>query len=190
MLGLKRGTVVLVPYKKAWQVLFEKEKELLEKQIGNFLADIQHIGSTSIPGINAKPILDIAIGVMSLKEAHKFLVARMQRLGYELRPRENANAYELLFVKGPESRRTHYVHVIRYRGRKWNKARLFRDYLRTHPKRAQQYAALKKELVKKYAHDRFNYTKGKEVFIKKTLKIAEKLVLPQKRSSLRKSGLK
>lgn len=115
----------------------------------------------------------MSIGVRSLKEARKRLIKPMERVGYELSHRSR-NPHELLFTKGPVSKRTHYIHVLRHGGAIWKQDLLFRDYLRTHPKRAKQYAILKKKLAKKYANDRFVYTKGKETFIKETLKIAGK----------------
>lgn len=100
MIGLKRGTVKLMPHNKVWFSIFEKEKKHLKKKLGNLAIDIQHIGSTSIPGIPAKPIIDIAVGVRSLKDVKKFPKS-LKSLGYKLR-KKGSTPHNILFVKGPE----------------------------------------------------------------------------------------
>lgn len=174
MIGLKRGTVKLLPHNKKWHSLFEKEKKLMEQSIGDLVLDIQHIGSTSIPGIPAKPIIDISVGIRSMKNARK-LVKSFEAMGYEWRndtPWKNDNT-QLLFVKGPESKRTHYVHLMRYKGKIWNNDVLFRDYLRKNKARAKKYAELKRDLAKRHANDRATYTESKSSFIFETLALAK-----------------
>ena len=175
MIGLKRGTVKLLPHNKKWKLLFEKEKRLFQKQLGGLAVDIQHIGSTSIPGIPAKPIIDVSIGVRVMKDAAK-LVKPLQKLGYELRREFGGPHVQTLFVKGPESKRTHYLHVMKHRGTLWKNDLLFRDYLRKNPARAKQYTELKKKLAGKHADDRGTYTRRKAKFILETIKLARKVL--------------
>ena len=178
MLGLKRGTVRLVPHNPKWAELFEREKQLLKNTFGDAIIAIEHIGSTAIPGISAKPIIDMNIGVESLEVARS-MKGKFEKLGYEHRrfvpghTKEELKRQEL-YVKGPETKRTHYAHVTVYGSDYWKADLLFRDYLRNNPAHAQQYAQLKEELAQKYAEDRGTYTKNKEPFVNETLEMAGK----------------
>lgn len=175
MIGLKRGTVKLLPHHKKWKLLFEKEKKLFEKKLGDLVIDIQHIGSTSIPGIPAKPIIDISMGVRVMKDARR-LIKPLKELGYELRREFGGPNIQILFVKGSESKRTHYLHVMKYNGALWKNDLLFRDYLRKYPVRAKEYAELKRKLVGKHVKDRGTYTKSKAKFILETINKARKVL--------------
>jgi len=170
MIGLKRGTVKLVPHDKQWAEVFKTEREILLKSLGDSVVDIQHIGSTSISGMDAKPIIDMSAGVRRLKDADT-LVRPLHRLGYKFYRKFGR---QVLFAKGPDEKRTHYLHVMRYKGAKWNSDLLFRTYLRSHIQRAKVYADLKSRLAKQYPNDREKYTAGKNRFIKETLRLARK----------------
>ncbi len=178
MIGLQRGTVKLSPHNPEWAELFEQEKKLLINTFGDPILAVEHIGSTAIPGIPAKPIIDMNVGVASLEVA-RVMKEKFEALGYEHRPfvpgqtKEDLQRQEL-YVKGSEERRTHYVHVMVHGSDHWKDDILFRDYLRQHPSRARQYAELKGKLATKHADDRTAYTKGKEQFIQETLRRAEK----------------
>lgn len=178
MIGLKRGTVKLVPHNPKWAELFEKEKQLLKSTFGNTIIAIEHIGSTAIPGLPAKPIIDMNIGVESLGVA-RGMKEKFEKLGYVHRPFVPGHTIDglqrqELYAKGPEAKRTHYAHVTVYESDYWKTGLLFRDYLRQHPGRAKQYAELKESLAKKYAEDRETYTKNKDRFISATLEMAKK----------------
>ena len=169
-LGLKRGSVKLNPYQKKWSGEFEKERQRLLKKLGNLVVDVQHIGSTSVPGLTAKPIIDMSAGVRRFKDAKK-LTKPLRELGYNFdRPFQN----QIFFAKGPDAKRTHYLHVMRYNGAKWRNDAVFRDYLRTHSKRAKAYTTLKVKLAKRYQNERQKYSDGKDRFIKETLRLAKK----------------
>ena len=168
MIGLKRGIVKLASHDKKWAVAFEREKKNLMKSIGRFVVDIQHVGSTAVKGIHAKPIIDMSAGLRKLSDAKK-LLKPLAKLGYNFYRQFDQ---QTLFAKGPDAKRTHYLHVMRYKGAKWKSDALFRDYLLTHPARAKAYADLKKKLAKKYPADREKYTAGKNSFIKATLRLA------------------
>jgi GrpB-like predicted nucleotidyltransferase (UPF0157 family) len=178
MIGLKRGTVKLVPHNPKWAELFEEEKQLLIKTFGDTILAIEHIGSTAIPGIPAKPIIDINVGVESL-DAARNMKEKFEKLGYEHRPfvpgkTKDDLKWQELYVKGPEARRTHHVHVTVLGNNYWKNDLLFRDFLRKNPERAKQYANLKEALAQKHADDRGTYTKSKEQFISETLEMAKK----------------
>jgi len=170
MIGLKRGSVKLVPHHKGWSRVFKLERKRLINKLGKAVVDIQHVGSTAISGIHAKPIIDMSAGVRRLSDAQK-LVRPLSRMGYRF---YRKFGQQILFAKGPDAKRTHYLHVMRYNGAKWKSDMLFREYLLTHPRRAMAYAKLKKKLAKRFPDDRQLYSDGKDSFIKATLVVAGK----------------
>lgn len=170
MLGLERGVVRLAPHQAVWSVLFEEEKGRLEKALGSAVLDVQHIGSTSIPGIKAKPILDVGVAVRNFEEAF-VLIPKVERLGYLYRG-ENGIPRRHYFVKGTPERRTHHLHMVELDSEEWTKNLLFRDYLRRHPEAARAYQALKEALATQYPRDREAYTDGKHAFVQEVLQKA------------------
>ncbi|WP_205665661.1 GrpB family protein [Anoxybacter fermentans] len=171
LLGLKRGIVKLHPYTNEWKRLYEEEKNLLWSSIGNYVVDIQHIGSTSIPGIEAKPIIDIMVGVRNLEDGEK-CVEFLEKLGYEYKG-EHGIPGRLFFAKGDSTMRTHHLHMVEWNSDFWRNHLLFRNYLRKHEDVAEEYLKLKRELAEKFAKDRDAYTAGKADFIQRVLKKAD-----------------
>ena len=163
MIGLKRGVVKLKYYNKEWTKLYDKEAKLISSIISDYLVDIQHIGSTAIPGTIAKPIIDIAVAIDNLSNT-KQIVKLLEEEGYEYRG-EQGIPDRHLFVKGDEECRTHHIHVMINTSFEWKKHILFRDFLKQHPAEAKQYSELKMKLAKEFEHDRGKYTDGKEEFI-------------------------
>lgn len=176
-IGLKRGTVILKQHHDEWGKLFKDEKATLEKAFGNIIIAIEHIGSTAMPNISAKPIVDINIGVKSLEVARD-MKEKFEKLGYKHRPftsdkiRDDLQ-WEELYVKGSESKRTHYVHVSVHGGEHWEHDLIFRDYIREHPEEANRYEKLKQNLAAQYAENRGMYTKGKKDYIDSVVKKAK-----------------
>ncbi len=170
MIGLKRGAVKLLPYNAKWAEEFEKEKKRLFGALGDKVISIQHIGSTSVPGLDAKPIIDLALGIRRFKDAEK-LMKPLAQLGYNF---DRKFQYQRFLAKGPDTKRTRYLHVMRFNGKKWRNDKLFRDYLRTHPKQAKAYSDPKRNLSKQYPDKRQKYSDGKDKFVKKTLRMASK----------------
>lgn len=170
MIGLQRGIVKLVPYTSEWKRLFDEEERALRSSIGNYVIDIQHVGSTAIPGIEAKPIIDIAVALKRLEYVEK-CIKPMERLGYEYKvDRDSSGQY--FFAKGKPSSRTHYVHMVEWNSDNWKNYLLFRDYLRVNKEVARKYAKLKRELVQKFQGSREFYTPGKAEFIESVLRSA------------------
>jgi len=169
MLGLKRGKVKLSLYNPKWAEFFEKEKKMLQKSLRKMIIDIQHVGSTAVSGILAKPIIDIAVAVprLSRKEPEKY-IKPLKKIGYEYRGEDRPR--EHLFVKGSGEKRICHLHMVKFDSQAWKNYLLFRDYLRTHKKIAAEYAKLKLELAKKFSGNRKLYTAGKDKFIQKVLK--------------------
>jgi GrpB-like predicted nucleotidyltransferase (UPF0157 family) len=168
VIGLERGIVRLAPYTNHWQRLFEEEKVRIQTAIGRWVLDIQHVGSTAIPGIVAKPILDIGVAVESFEKA-SVCIEPMERLGYEYRG-ENGIPRRHFFVMGDP--RTHHVHVNEILGRDWENQIFFRDYLILHPEFAKQYTTLKLRLAERFPTDREAYLEGKAPFIERVLRLA------------------
>jgi GrpB-like predicted nucleotidyltransferase (UPF0157 family) len=171
-IGLKRGTVILKKYHKEWARAFEAEKKNLQNLLGHVALDIQHIGSTAVPGLVAKPIIDILMAVKSLGDVSS-LRPLLEKAGYEYRKNGSGNK-QILFVKGPEELRTHYLHITELGGSVWQNDIAFRDYLRSHPKAVEEYQKIKEILASKYGDKREDYTAGKSEFIETILSQARK----------------
>lgn len=170
MIGLKRGTVSLAKHYEEWAREFDKEKENLQKLVGDIALDIQHIGSTSIPNLSAKPIIDILMAVKSLSDVSK-IQKTLEDNGYEYRENGTDNI-QVLFAKGSEDNRTHYLHITELESKEWQNSIGFRDYMRTHPEEVKEYDALKRELAEKYPDNRGEYTASKKSYVEGVFKKA------------------
>ena len=166
MLGLKRGTVILSPHESEWETEAAHRIAELKEIFGDGAADIQHVGSTAVRGIRAKPIVDLAVGMRDLSSLPGFLPLLAER-GY-VGPKEERPG-EFLFVRGTEEIRTHHVHVVRFGSAPWRNSIRFRDRLNGDPELAAAYDRLKAELFERYASDRASYTAGKAAFIAEVL---------------------
>ena len=139
-LGLARGTVELVPHDSSWASLFDIEAKALSQKLGIETKTIHHVGSTAIPGIDAKPILDIAVSVDSVDIADKW-AKPLRTIGYWDKGKEQDTPDRRFFAKGPEDNRTVYLHVVNQK--EFSKLIKFRDMLRAVPELASQYSQLK-----------------------------------------------
>jgi len=168
MLGLEPKIVRVVPYQDGWPRLFEEEKIRLQTVLGEYVLDIQHVGSTSIPGLPAKPILDIAIAVDNFESA-KVCIQPIEGLGYVYRG-ENGIPRRHYLRKGDP--RTHHIHMNEVGSVDWVNQILFRDYLIKHPETMQAYAELKIALAQRFPTDRDSYLAEKAPFIEHILRLA------------------
>jgi len=166
MIGLENGVVKLIPYQSEWKKLFEEERDLLNSVLADII--VEHIGSTSIPGIHAKPIIDIMVGVKDIKEGFKF-IKPIEKLGYEYKG-EYGIPGRLFFIKEICQMRTHHIHMVEYCSEFWNTHLFFRNYLIKNKDVARKYEKLKIELASKFEKDRNAYTEGKADFIREVLK--------------------
>lgn len=171
-IGLHRAIVRIVTYDPKWAEYFRTEKELLQKMMGGSALEFRHIGSTSIVGLPAKPIVDILVGVRTLVEVEPF-VKDLKLIGYEDRGNGDKPGRRY-FVKGAAEKRTHHLNFCELNGLFWTQHVSFRDYLEKHPDARNQYAELKRALAAKFPNDRPAYTKGKEEFVRSILKLAAK----------------
>lgn len=163
-LGLKRGTVQLEPHDKQWDAAAIKTIKILKSIFGDDAIDIQHIGSTAIPVIKAKPIIDIVVGVTDIDRIMTYN-EQLQQNGIFYRGSDVV--YQLLYIMGDmeNDTRTHHIHVVKWNGTEWKNYIYFRDYLNANENVALQYQKLKEKLESKYADDRVSYTKGKKDMI-------------------------
>ncbi len=169
MLGLSSKIVRVCPYTPQWSQIFSEEQSRLQACIGDSVLDIQHVGSTSIPGMAAKPILDIAVAVADFEEAAR-CVPPLEQLGYLYRG-ENGIPRRHYFVKGDPV--IHHLHMVEIQSEQWASMIGFRDHLRHHPDVVQAYAALKQQLVEQFPTDRKAYQEGKEEFIQQVLRAVQ-----------------
>jgi GrpB-like predicted nucleotidyltransferase (UPF0157 family) len=168
VLGLERGAVRLVPHAERWHDLFAEEAERLRAAVGVYVLAVEHVGSTAVCGLSAKPIIDIAAAVREITDVGKLMVP-LQRIGYEYRGEQGIPGRHF-FGKG--SPRTHHLHVVESGGDFWRSHLLFRDYLLQHRGAAEEYEALKQELAERYKENREAYTEGKAAFIEGVLRVA------------------
>jgi GrpB-like predicted nucleotidyltransferase (UPF0157 family) len=167
MLGLRRGTVQVVAYSPDWARLFQDEQARLQQALGALALDVQHIGSTAVPGLPAKPILDIGIAVASETDAAAS-VPLLAALGYTYRGDRGASEGHF-FDRGAEDNLTHYLHMLLIASPGWQNYLLFRDTLIAHPAVRDEYAQLKHDLAAAHAEDRAAYTAAKAAFVQQTL---------------------
>jgi len=162
--------ITIVPYDPSWSALFRQAASLMRNALGPVAIRIDHIGSTAIPGIAAKPIIDIQLSVASFDPLSAFRDP-LEGLGYIYRS-DNPDRMKRYFRESPGARRTH-VHV-RLHG-SWSEqfALLFRDYLRIHREAGERYAALKVDLARQFPQDREAYTNAKGPFIWATMTDAD-----------------
>jgi GrpB-like predicted nucleotidyltransferase (UPF0157 family) len=168
MLGLPIGTVILVSHSELWHQLFAEEDARIRGAVGEHILAIEHVGSTSICRLSAKPIIDIAIAVREISDVEKCIVP-IEDIGYKYRG-EFGIPGRHYFVRGEP--RTHHLHMVELRSDFWRSHLLFRDYLRQHSGVAEEYEKLKRELAQKYKKNREAYTEGKAAFIEKLLRAA------------------
>lgn len=152
----------LAEYNPEWPRLYEQEAAAIEAALGEEVIEIRHIGSTSVPGLRAKPIIDILVAVESFAPVASYS-ARLSSLGYTHQPMDTDDE-RLFFWKGIP--RTHHLHIVEYATWEHQRHIIFSEYLRTHPEVARLYVQVKQELAVAFKHNRPAYTRGKTAFIK------------------------
>ena len=165
--------VIIVEYDPLWSVLFEQEARRLHQILTQkLIICIEHFGSTAVPGLPAKPIIDLLVGVHSLAQAKLVAVSQLEAIGYSYW-RDNPDPRRMFFVKGlpPNSPRTHHIHMVEPNSVLWERL-LFRDYLRKYPDEAKRYAYLKRELAQRFATQREAYTRGKAEYVQSVMQRA------------------
>jgi GrpB-like predicted nucleotidyltransferase (UPF0157 family) len=164
--------ITLSEYDPEWPKIFEIEKQSILKTTSTWIIAVEHIGSTSIPGLIAKPIIDILAAVQSLDDA-VHIIPPLTSIGYTYCPENEVSIPERRFFnKHPGGNDGFHLHVVEYGGSFWKRHIAFRNYLRTHPEAAGEYAELKRELAIRYTNDREQYTDRKTDFVQKIERLA------------------
>lgn len=160
-------------YDPTWPQKFHEERERLEAALGDDVIDIKHVGSTSVPGLSAKPTIDLLVAVECFAPAEHY-TRLLAPLGYHHHAHE-ADHDRLFFWKG--SPRSHHVHIVEFATWEHQRHVIFRDYLRRHPEVAQEYEKIKRELATLFKTNRPAYTRGKTAFIKNIMARAVEEIL-------------
>jgi len=185
-IALDKGPVIIVDYNPNWPQMYEQEKARIQDAVGEYLIDIQHVGSTSIPGLSAKPILDIMPVIRDIALI-EHCVQPLAALDYAYAG-ENGIPGRHYFRK-PIDNTTQpsmvHLHVVEKGHDQWAMMLLFREYLRLHPQSAQQYDILKRELAATYGSDRVGYTDAKAAFVKSIIRAAVLEAMSEKKKSLK-----
>jgi len=169
VLGVKRYEVRLEPHNREWVSLFEVTRKEIQLLLGSNVKDIQHIGSTAIKDIVAKPLLDVAVIVYSLSELD---IAGMESAGFICMD-ELGVPGRCYFVKRRDGDfSTHHIHCYEEGNQNLMDCIAFRDFLNSHPHYAMQYSNLKAQLCEKFQNDRAKYTEEKTNFVKMILHLA------------------
>ncbi|ESP88179.1 GrpB family protein [Candidatus Halobonum tyrrellensis] len=166
MVGLERGTVELREWTPAWREAYEREVDRLRPLVGDAVGCFEHVGSTAVEGLAAKPVVDLLATVPDLDDVGG-PVATLEANGYERRPDDVSG--RVFLAKGPPSRRTHYLSLAEP-GSGYRREQLaFRDALRRDPRTAAEYERLKRGLAARFPDDRASYTAGKGEFVERVV---------------------
>lgn len=157
-----REEVEIAPYQPEWPAQFEMEKRRIKQALGDLAIEIHHMGSTAIPGLAAKPIIDIMIVVRQLDDAAQ-CIAPLKELGYTFI--DHPENVDRRFLRKGHHPHTHHAHIVEQDSPALKDHLAFRDALRSDPQRREQYAALKYELANRHKHDRAMYTESKTEFV-------------------------
>ncbi len=166
MANLTQRKVEIVEYDPNWETLYRNEESKILAVIGHIAVAVEHVGSTAVLGLGAKPTIDIMVAVHRLSDADK-CIEPLSSIGYEYQPEHEESMPERRFFrKGQPPKEQHYhLHMVEKKSEFWRRHLAFRDYMRTHPEIAQQYYELKKESATKYGSDREGYNEAKTSFI-------------------------
>ncbi|HEX4961100.1 MAG TPA: GrpB family protein [Thermoanaerobaculia bacterium] len=166
--------ITVVPYDPRWPKQYAEERIRLLHALGAIARRIEHNGSTAVPGLAAKPIIDIQISVDTLLPIDTYRIP-LQRLGYAHVPHAD-DAFCPFFHRPAAWPHTHHVHVVAFGGEEEARTLVFRDYLRVHPGLAREYGVLKAELAQQHsasdAVSREAYAKAKSEFIDRIIRLA------------------
>lgn len=167
-LGLKRNEVRLVPHDHQWQDEFKEVKKVLVRQTSLTENQIQHIGSTAIKEIKAKPIVDLLVGIPSIDIALAKLETELRATGFYRLKVKRPN--EIVFAKFTDQTfeiKTHYIHLVKINGELWHDLIFFRDYLNKNAQARSEYEQIKLAYIKETSEGIEDYTNSKESFVKK-----------------------
>ena len=157
--------VEVVPHDPRWRDRFEAEAKQVEAALGQNAVAVHHIGSTAIPDIHAKPVIDLLVEAEDIAEVDARSPA-MELLGYQVMGEYGIPGRRYFRKDDPEGTRTHHVHAFQAGSAEVERHLAFRDYMIAHPAEAQRYGELKRKLAEEHPHDMDGYMDGKDGFIK------------------------
>lgn len=171
-ISLKRGTVAVEPHRIEWDIAAQEVMNKLKDILQEDIVDLQHIGSTSIKNICAKPIIDIVVGVNSFDRimAHN---EELKASDIVYRRQDHPGRHLYVCYDTENDIQTHFIHVVIYGEKQWNNYLNMRDYLDAHKDKAKEYSDLKERLAKMFPQDRQAYTNGKSLLIENILQSAQ-----------------
>jgi len=172
------NSLIIQDYDPRWPQLFETLRSRIEAVIPGMAAAIEHVGSTAVPGLAAKPIIDLDVLLISATDL-PVVIAKLASFGYEHRGDLGISGREAF--RTPPSDLHHHLYVCPSSSPEYNRHISFRDYLRTHPADANSYASLKRELLRKFGDDREAYTQAKSRFVAEILQRVDKTSTDTKR---------
>lgn len=160
--------VLVVEYDPEWARRYEEERARIIAALDGLITGIEHVGSTAVPGLGGKPVIDVMVGVARFEDGER-CVGLLEALGYEYRG-EAGIPGRLFFRRGLPRR--HQIHLVEEGGDFWEDVLLFRDFLRTYPQTAAEYYNLKKELAARFRTEREVYADAKTPFIRSVVERA------------------
>jgi GrpB-like predicted nucleotidyltransferase (UPF0157 family) len=166
------NSVIIQDYDPRWPHLFEALRSRIESVIQGMATAVEHVGSTAVPGLAAKPVIDIDVLLRSDTDL-PLVIARLASIGYERRGDLGVTGREAF--RTPPNDVPHHLYVCPSNSSEYKRHISFRDYLRAHPADANSYASLKRELVRTLGHDREGYTKAKSGFVAEILRRVDKI---------------
>lgn len=168
MIGLKRYTVRIVDHNPQWACLFEVESRVIRDACGELVLDVEHVGSTAVPDLPAKPILDIALAVASRVNI-PIVAKRLVTAGYIDRGDGSDDGGYLLVKESEPNIRMCHLHIVEIADVQWHNYLAFRNMLRQSQTVRHEYSKLKRQLATRFENDRKSYTQGKHDFIQNIL---------------------
>lgn len=166
--GVKWMQVKMVPHDPMWKIEFRKMRDIIYSVWKEAVIDVQHVGSTAVPGIHAKPILDVAV---VLKDLEAIDIEAMQREGFTYMGKRTESGDRQLFIQYVDDQiALSHIHCYGPDAEDYRFLIGFRDYLIAHPEAAKEYDQIKRNLAEVYGNDRFAYSDGKRAFIEAIIK--------------------
>ena len=161
--------IIVIPYQASWQDQFHRLQDRLNEALGVLAERIEHVGSTAVPGLWAKPIIDLDI-VVSTKTEFESIRSCLEEHGYDYLGNQGVPSREAFSLREPDPTiPDHHLYVCRADSVEFQRHIAFRNHLRTHPEHAAEYSALKRNLAVKFQNDRVAYTDAKGEFIENAL---------------------
>jgi GrpB-like predicted nucleotidyltransferase (UPF0157 family) len=163
-IGLKNGTVELHDHQNEWDILAEEKIGWFKNTFGDLIVDIEHIGSTSIKTIKAKPIIDLVLGIKNFNDIHE-IMEKMKNNGLTYCSKNDGPESRMFVIGKLDGILTYIVHLVEYNGNEWNNKINFRDYMNNNIDKAHEYETLKIQLMENNNDNIGKYHKSKEQFI-------------------------